>query len=48
MFYYSERGLRTGIRRFETESEACEYLLETLLADPTTREDYGSVGSNDR
>ena len=35
--YYSERGLRTGIRRFETESEACEYLFETLLADPTTR-----------
>jgi hypothetical protein len=46
--YFSERGLRTGIKRFETESEACEYLLETLLADPTTREGYRSVDSNDR
>jgi hypothetical protein len=28
--YYSERGQRQGIRRFNSESEANEYLLATL------------------
>jgi hypothetical protein len=46
--YYSERGLRTGLQTFDTEAEACEHLFEMLLADPTTREDYGGVGSVDR
>lgn len=35
--YYSERGLRSGERSFETESEACEHLLNLLLRDPTTQ-----------
>jgi hypothetical protein len=35
--YYSERGLRTGERRFESEADACEYLLDLILRDPTTR-----------
>jgi hypothetical protein len=35
--YYSERGLRTGERRFETEDEACRYLWRLLVEDPTTR-----------
>lgn len=38
--YYSERGLRTAQRHFQTESEACEYLFEKLLADRTTRKDF--------
>jgi len=35
--YYSERGLETGRRDFASESEACQYLLEVLRKDPTTR-----------
>ena len=34
--YYSERGLRSGLERFETEADACLRLLEILLADKTT------------
>jgi hypothetical protein len=34
--YYSERGNEPGRREFDTEDEACRYLLETLRADPTT------------
>ena len=41
--YYSERGLRSGLQRFDTEAEACEHLFEILLADPTTREGYGGI-----
>jgi hypothetical protein len=36
--YYSERGLRSGLRHFETEDEACTYMLDLLLRDPTNRE----------
>lgn len=25
--YYSERGRKTGLRKFDTEKEACEYFL---------------------
>jgi hypothetical protein len=35
--YYAERGLRSGERTFVTESEACEFLLDELLRDPSTR-----------
>lgn len=35
--YYSERGLRSGERRFETEDEACQFLAARLLADPSNR-----------
>ena len=34
--FYSERGLRSGLRRFQTETEACEYLRTLLINDPTT------------
>lgn len=37
--YYSERGLRSGEVEFESEDEACSYLLELVLRDPTTRRD---------
>jgi hypothetical protein len=36
--YYSERGERTGVVRFDTEDEACDHLLMRLVRDPTTRE----------
>lgn len=35
--YYSERGRRVGQVDFETEDEACDYLLLKLVDDPTTR-----------
>jgi hypothetical protein len=35
--YYAERGLRSGEQMFLTESEACEFLLDRLLRDPSTR-----------
>jgi hypothetical protein len=35
--YYSERGIRTGLHRFTSESAACQYLLTRLRDDPTTR-----------
>jgi hypothetical protein len=37
--YYSERGERTGEAWFDTEDEACSYLLLRLVEDPTTRAD---------
>lgn len=36
VFYY-ERGIETDPKDFGTESEACEYLLEVVSGDPTTR-----------
>jgi hypothetical protein len=35
--YYAERGLRSGERSFESEDEACRFMLDRLLRDPTTR-----------
>ena len=35
--YYSERGLKTGLKKFGTESSACAYLLQVLLDDPNAR-----------
>lgn len=35
--YYAERGLRTGERQFETEDDACQFMAQRLLADPSTR-----------
>lgn len=32
-FYYTERGIRSGERKFATEDEACRYLLERLRND---------------
>lgn len=36
--YYSERGQRTGEVHFDTEHEACDYLLMRMVSDPTTRQ----------
>ena len=35
--YYSERGLETGRKDFDTETEACAYFLNLLIVDPSTR-----------
>jgi hypothetical protein len=37
--YYSERGLATNRREFTTEHDACRFLFDRLLADPTTQAD---------
>ena len=33
--YYSERGLQTGLRRFDAEAAALDDLLARLRADPS-------------
>jgi hypothetical protein len=35
--YYRERGMRRDERVFSSEDEACCYLFELLMQDPTTR-----------
>ncbi len=35
--YYRERGNRNCERKFQSEAEACDYFLEEILQDPTTR-----------
>ena len=35
--YYAERGLKTGLVVFRSESEACAEFLRWILRDPTTR-----------
>ncbi|MQB02342.1 MAG: hypothetical protein GEU78_19310 [Actinobacteria bacterium] len=35
--YYWERGLKTSVKEFETEDEACRYLFDILVRDPTAR-----------
>jgi hypothetical protein len=37
LLYYSEQGERTGEVTFDTEHEACAYLLMRLVTDRTTR-----------
>ena len=39
LVYYSERGLRSGLQRFNTESDACSHLLSILIRDATTHPD---------
>ena len=29
--YYSERGRKTGLKKFTNESDACQYLYEVLV-----------------
>lgn len=29
--YYSERGVKSQLKRFESEEEACEYFYRTIL-----------------
>ena len=40
--FYSERGLQTGKTAFNSESAACEYMLDALCSDPTTRVGWSS------
>jgi hypothetical protein len=42
--FYSERGGRTAPRRFETESEACDFMATRLLADTGNRVPPGDRG----
>jgi hypothetical protein len=35
--YYSERGLQTGKEYFESESQACQNLLDQLRDEPSAR-----------
>lgn len=35
--YYFERGFRRGERHFEAEDAACQYLLDLVMHDTTTR-----------
>ena len=37
LVYYCERGSMWDPQEFQTESEACDYLLSELRRDPTTR-----------
>ena len=40
--YYSERGLETGKVSFGTEAQACQYHLELMRRDPTTKASWKS------
>jgi hypothetical protein len=40
--FYSERGLQSGQTKFNSESEACEYFLQKMRADPTTKCSWNS------
>jgi hypothetical protein len=31
--YYSERGLRTGLKAFDTEEDACDYFFNWIVKD---------------
>ena len=35
--YYSERGQKSGLRSFDSESAACQFFLDHVLKDPTVR-----------
>jgi predicted SprT family Zn-dependent metalloprotease len=35
--YYSERGIKTGLKYFDSEEDAVDYFYQTLVHDPTTR-----------
>jgi sugar/nucleoside kinase (ribokinase family) len=41
--YYSERGLESGKKDFDTQSAACEYFFNLLKNDPTTRKGYAKA-----
>jgi hypothetical protein len=43
--YYSERGLRSGERIFDSEDAACRYLLSLLRVDPTARRREDTPGN---
>lgn len=35
--YYSERGQKSGLRSFDSESAACQFFFDHVLKDPTVR-----------
>jgi len=35
--YYSERGEKNALHYFQSEPAACQFFLERVLNDPTTR-----------
>jgi len=37
LVFYAERGLRSGLKQFASEDEACDYFLNLLERDTTTR-----------
>ena len=37
MCYFYERRGKFDVKYFDTEDEACKYMLEQLTSDPTTR-----------
>ena len=37
LVYYSERGQRNGVNIFDTENEACDFLLNWILSDRTVQ-----------
>jgi hypothetical protein len=43
--FYSERGLETGLRSFESEDLACRHLVDLLWKDHTVRPERGDRGS---
>ena len=40
--FYSERGLQTGKKYLADESSACEYFLNEMRTDPTTKNGWKS------
>jgi len=40
--FYSEKGLQTGKECFDDESSACEFFLDEMRSDPTTKNDWKS------
>lgn len=45
--FYSERGLETGLRSFESEDLACRHLVDLLWKDHTVRPERGERGSSE-
>jgi hypothetical protein len=37
LYYYFERGSKHSLQYFNTEDEACRYMLQELTSDPLTR-----------
>lgn len=40
VFLYDERGRVLGLKQFNTESEACQHMLKTLIYDKEWHEKY--------
>ena len=46
--YYSERGIKTDLRQFDSESDACEYLYRKLLSIFCNGEEDGTFFVTER